>query len=303
MTKLPAIASLWAVCLLSAMSCTSPADSHRREQHPPTAASHDAPNPEAPAIAKNASKWPRIDTAQRLFSGEEMFVEKTSTGHVAWVLSMPGSSSAQALDFFGGRTIPIKPSFYPDGRSKSEFRDANGKLHRITTDEDYRFNGPAPGGTVIVGDILDGDFIDLSSESIWFHSPELNFHCVFGLDVTSRFKEAKSNRVVIWRKIPLYREVPSKACPHGAFQSLIGTALDLRDGTILVTTTTSLVFRLNKHDLSPAGDAPGLRIVDAEKIEALARDAEQQKPQDREQYVYSKLEAIMSSSDNMDAKK
>jgi hypothetical protein len=303
MPKLLPIASFWAVCLLSAMSCTSQADSHRREQHRSTTAPHPAPNPQAPAVAKNASKWPRIDTAQRLFSGEEMFVEKTSTGLVAWVLSMPGNSPAQALDFFSGRTIPIKPSFYPDGRSKSEFRDANGKRHRITTDEDYRFNGPSPGGTVIIGDILDGDFIDLSSESIWFHSPEVNFHCVFGLDVTSRFKEAKSNRVVMWRKIPLYREAPSKTCPGGVFKSLIGTALDLRDGTMLVTTTTSLVFRLNKNDLSPAGDAPGLRVVDAEKIEALERDAEQLKPQDREQYVYSKLEAIMSSSDRKDVMK
>ena len=87
-----------------------------------------------------------------------------------------------------------------------------------------------------------------------------------------------------WTKIPMYLEPPSADCPNGRWASDIRSALDLGDGTLLLT-LGEYVFRLRMSDFSPIGEAPMLRIADAQRIKSAVDRIKTQKIQDPNAYL------------------
>ena len=227
---------------------------------------------------KNMPVWPNNDIAQRDFYGEQMFVENDKGKWRAWVLSLSDNDKGEVLDFFSGKKQQVKLKYSEDGRVAPEFVDSAGRLHILTMDLDLHFDDPRPGGSV--GDVgFSDDELYLGKRSVYC-SPELII--VTGTDLHN------PKQLRRWRKIPLYREPSSISCPNGRWRSLIGTSLDLGDGTFLAT-TEFWVFRLRMSDLSPVGSAPRLHVVDAEIIEAIIKGAQGKTITDHHAYLTTAL--------------
>jgi len=81
---------------------------------------------------------------------------------------------------------------------------------------------------------------------------------------------------IIWSKIPLYHCV---ACTDIAWWASLSTAIDLRDGTMLVS-GGKYVFRLRADDFTPVGKAPALHVLDEADVKRAIADAEARKVDD-----------------------
>jgi hypothetical protein len=224
--------------------------------------------------------WPNNGIAQRDFYGSEMFVEKDEGKWRAWILSDTDKEYDEALDFFSGESYRVTLKYYENGYLSDEFIDQKGREHKVAKDTVHlHFDDPRPGGGV--------GTVSFSGDELYFGkrnsycSPELTI--VMGVDPESPSKKK------LWRKIPLYRDKAAKNCPSGRWMSLIGTSLDLGDGTFLATTEFN-VFRLRMSDLSPVGVAPDLHVVDAEKVEAIIKSAEGKAIEDPNAYLSSQLD-------------
>jgi hypothetical protein len=246
------------------------------------------PGPAAAEVTPTAA-WPTTISAQHRFAGEQMFVETRGGRRTAWVLSAPETPTAQALDFFSGAIVPARPAMDAEGRPLAEFSDAAGRRHAQGDARGYRFKDPRPGGSLPLGD---NGFVVFSAETIRFE--QTSAACLPPLSVVQRKAEMSPTPRVLWRKVMLYRSSPSPGCPRGAWDTIIRSALDLDDGTMLVATSTALVARLHKADLRPVGAAPDLRIVDAAALETLAYRASTQPPSQRETAIYDALDALFT---------
>lgn len=213
---------------------------------------------------KTMPVWPNNGIAQREFVGNQMFVENDRGIWRAWVLSMSDNEKGEALDFFSGKRQRVTLKYYRDGHPAPEFVDARGRRHRWAQEVDLHFDDERPGGGV-GGVGFDGG--DVVGENL--QTPD---------------------KADYWRKAPLFLSPPSREYPKGRWQWQPGffTALDLGDGTFLAT-TEFWVFRLRMSDLSPAGSAPALHIVNAEDLEAVIKDAEGQVITDPATYLESTL--------------
>ncbi len=255
-------------------------------------------DPAPAATSQNTSTqtpvWPANGVAQREFTGEQMFVEEKDGRKIAWVLSATGSDKEEALDFFSGDVIPAKAVYSRDGHPEPEFVGLDGKRHRQMAGTAFRFKDPRPGGAMPIGDPDDAGYIVFSSETLRFTG--MRRGCLPDFVVVSRIRGAGSTPETLWKKVPLYREAPSAACPEGRWNALIHTVMDLDDGTMLVTTTTALTARLQQDDLNPASDTPDLEIVAAETVKSLIAEVAAQPANTRERFAQEALRKIMQST-------
>lgn len=251
-----------------------------------------------PSQTSSTPLWPVTTVAQRAFAGEQIFVEVSNGRKIAWVLSSPEGVSEEALDFFSGDVVRARLVYSPDGHTEPEFIGKDGKRHRPADGIGFRFKDPRPGGAIPVGDPTDNGFVAFSSETLRFK--DIPRGCLPDFIMVSRTRGTGVNPETLWKKVPLYREQPSAKCPQGRWNSLIGTALDLGDGTMLVTTTTRLVARLRLHDLSPAGNAPDLHILSAQAVEALISEVAAQPAETRVQYANDALRKLIQNEVRQD---
>lgn len=253
------------------------------------------PDPASPANVQNSRTqtpvWPVNTVGQRKFTGEQMFVEEKNGRKIAWVLSATGNENEEALDFFSGRVVPVTPKYSRDGHPEPEFIDSDGKRHRPIANAAFRFKDPRPGGSMPIGDPDDAGYIVFSSETLRFTGMRQR-GCLPDFVVISRIRGAGATPETLWKKVPLYREAPSDSCPEGRWNSLIHTAMDLGDGTMLVTTTTSLTARLRQDDLTPVGDTPDLEIIAAETVKSLIAEVGAQPADTRERFAQDALRKI-----------
>jgi hypothetical protein len=206
--------------------------------------------------------WPHIDVAQREFEGSQMFVENDKGVWRAWVLSQSDDERGDVMDFFSGERQQVQLRYYKDGHQKDEFVDARGHVHRNVMA--LGFKDPRPGGGISPNG-WNGPRIQINHSLIRHDSDS---PCLENFYTTRRIPSLENDAETVWRKVLLYREASKAGCAHGTWESLINTALDLGDGTMLVT-AGRFVFRLRMVDMSPVGSAPALRVVDATAIEAL----------------------------------
>lgn len=212
-----------------------------------------------------APVWPSDGIAEReLGDGEEtwpenMFVEHSKGRWTVWVLLSPVRGQARAMDFFSGEVQDItvqKPGEYNDS-----FVDSNGVAHASSDEIAFYFKDPRPGGAI-------GNTVQLNVSSLRF---DRAIPCRPRLHVSQRI--ADDGRTVIWRKVLLFGDPASSTCSGRTWSSLIGTGLELRDGTMLIT-GGKYVFRLREDDLAPVGRAPHLHVVDEADVKRVIDKAE-----------------------------
>jgi hypothetical protein len=192
-------------------------------------------------------------------------------GERSWQVARLG----YALDFFSGETMPVKADLLDNGDQDRSFTDAKGGFH-IGEDKgfDFQWRGGLASG------------VDLAAETLSLKGTD--YQCFTGLGGVSGGGKDNSGHSK-WTKIPIYHINPRPgACPSGSYASGIDSALDLDDGTFLVT-MGCWVFRLRKSDLSPMGSAPGLRVVDATDVQATIDRAKGKNIQDAASYLAKAL--------------
>jgi hypothetical protein len=223
--------------------------------------------------------WPDNGIAQRMLPGAyTMFVEHDSHGQWhAWVMN--GEEDAQALDFFSGEVLHVKAEMDDHGQQARFFTDASGEAHG-TLDKVFEFSpgtGGLPGGVDFAGDLLSLKGAD--------------YHCSASLmSVKGGVGEDDSMaNHPKWMKVPIYHVAArTNGCASGYLRSSIRTAMDLEDGTFLVT-MNCWVFRLRKSDLSPVGAAPAIRIVDQAALQTALDQAKGKNVQDATDYLEKAL--------------
>lgn len=278
------IASLIGLFVGQSMATAEPIPSHptarvaERTQSAPT-----APPPVPPKVA-----WPDNGIAQRRLEGGfnyNMFVENDNGTWRAWVQSDMNDperkswAKAKALDFFSGKEQMVRASV--DDLSFQQtpgFVDSKGKYHGP---EDRRFSFNNRGE--LIG-LHDGEQLR-QGESLSLHGERCSASFIGVRGGLSRGWTFYSS----WTKIPLiYERALGSLCPESQFESGFDSTLDLGDGTFLAT-MGCWVFRLRKADLSPAGEAPALRIVDEAAMKAAIDKAKGQHIEDATAYLVQAL--------------
>jgi hypothetical protein len=230
----------------------------------------------------SAPIWPNNGTAEReLGDGEEtwpesMFVEHINGRWTVWVLMSPGHGGAKALDFFSGNILSVtvgNPGEYNDA-----FVDEQGVLHRRANHPSFDYKDPRPGGGVAG--------ITFSGSAMSFDSP---VGCA-SLYLSAAQRIASDHKTIIWSKVPLYKSnARPESCADGVWDSLVNTALDLRDGTLLIT-AGKYIFRIHREDMSPVGDAPHLRVVDEADVKRAVELSKELGIRDASSYLTQELE-------------
>ena len=248
--------------------------------------------PASPATAQSSPTlepvWPVDAVAQRKFTGEQMFVENIEGRWTAWVISAPATGQAEALDFFTGERMPVLIERVPGPRKAFMFTDGKGRTHRWIAGSSFLIDDPDGnnGGAMYFGD--DNNFLDFRDS---LYADGLQGLCPLELTLVGHRSGAGDTSTQddnAWTKIPMYLEPSSADCPNGRWASDIRSALDLGDGTLLLT-LGEYVFRLRMSDFSPVGEAPMLRIADAQQIKSAVDRINAQKIRDPNAYLSSTL--------------
>jgi hypothetical protein len=92
-----------------------------------------------------------------------------------------------------------------------------------------------------------------------------------------------------WAKVAMHHAPPDGDCPSGEWVSEVRSALDLRDGTFLAA-IGDYIYRLRMADLSPAGQAPSLRIINAARAQAIAKRIVAEQVDDPNEYLKQALD-------------
>jgi hypothetical protein len=286
MSKLMKMASFWALCLLSAMSCTSPADSHRREGQRAATVADAAPATKAQSNRYSPISWPKLSIAQRQFSGEQMFIDRKDGKWSAWVVSVPKGSRAEAMNFFTGEQIEVTferieaiPMTYKitDKRGRSWTWQAGSSF--LTDDRDGNNSGARYFGN-------DRYFIDFQDS---LYTEGLKGRCPLELAIVKGIpKNEHDKRNAYWSKFLMYFDPPSQDCPNGKWESDIRSALNLRDGTMLVT-IGEYVVRLRFSDFSLVGKSTKIRVENTQDIRPVVARMESEGVDDPNDYLARSL--------------
>ena len=224
-------------------------------------------------------KWPNTGVAERELVGgddawpENMFVEHANGKWTVWVLASPAHGQTKALNFFSGEIENVtvqNPGDYADA-----FVDSHGRKHKGTFHPVFNFKGPEPGGAI--------GMVHVNVSSLTFGS---DVACAPYIDVSERLSDDFQSS--IWRKVILYPEPDASNCPTVSWRSLIGTGLELRDGTMLVA-AGRYVFRVSAEDLTPVGHAPNLHVFDESDIKRVIEDARGKDIKDGNAYLAEQL--------------
>lgn len=227
------------------------------------------------------STWPSASTAERIFTDgngsypENMFVEEVDGRLRAWVLLSSKGAQTKALDFFSGTVFDVQRKA-PGGHDYT-FVDKNGVTHKGSESLGF-FYSEAYRNRQVNGLWLDGAVLDVGDVSPCL---PIEFQVIR--------RRNKGGKTPLWSKVPLYStSVPDTQCPDGIWDSEINTTLDLADGTMLIT-AGDYIFRVRQSDMSPVGDAPHLRVIEAGMLERAVRDLDGKQVRDATAFFSEKL--------------
>lgn len=220
--------------------------------------------------------WPDNGIAQReLGDGEDspdsLFVEYVGDKWIAWALIATKDGPTKAINFFTGEIIDVTVKMQL--AYTGSFTDSRGVTHTTARHRGFHYKDPRPGG--VLGDIRFAHRnVDrpenIRSGPIWF-------------DTYQRMSDDDTR--VIWSKVPFYE---SNDFGRRGWDTLFGTALDLNDGTMLVS-AGKYVFRLRQDDLTPVGSAPALHIVDESELLRVLDEAKGRVVEDGDTWLTEKL--------------
>lgn len=228
----------------------------------------------ASGFASDASQarrhpWPSSVHAQRDFATSQLVVD-TAAGRV-WLVSAPTDGVAEAIEFFTGTKVS-DVHVSPDGK-RFTFADPAG--HQYTQVEAYpsqvNLDSPAAnagwqagdkGHDVILGAQL-GTVDAKSTKTLIASIATIHFDghdsCESALYVTrtagTRYQDVEPGFVAKTKVIADYDS--AKKC----WTTMPVRSVDLDDNTFLLV-THDRVFRIASKNLTPAGSAPDIKIVD-----------------------------------------
>lgn len=287
MNRLRISVCLWAGCMLLAGACSSsPAPGAIAASSP---SAEQAPSP--PAMAEEGPEtvpgWPRTDVAERQFSADRMFIEQDGRAWRAWAVSRPDNGRVRAMEFFTGAVIEGRLDVGVTSPRQYVLTDDAGKQHRWLADASFQ---PRPAAGDGNGAMYFGhEEIALDFGDTIFASDSQGL-CPLELHVVARQPgKDRADMSSAWAKVAMHHAPPDGDCPSGEWVSEVRSALDLRDGTFLAAIGDRL-FRLNMADLSAAGQAPTLRIIDAARAQAIARRIVADKTDDPNGYLTDALD-------------
>ncbi len=287
MNRLRISVCLWAGCMLLAGACSSsPAPGAITASSP---SAEQAPSP--PAMAEEGPEtvpgWPRTDVAERRFSADRMFIEREGRAWQAWAVSSPDGGRVRAIGFFTGAVIEGRLDVDDTPSRHYVLTDDAGKPHRWLADASFQPR-PDPGdgnGAMYFGH---GD-IALDFGDTVFASDSQGL-CPLELHVIARQPgKDRADMSSAWAKVAMYHAPPDSDCPSGEWVSEVRSALDLRDGTFLAA-IGDYIYRLRMADLSPAGQAPSLRVIDASAASDIAKRIVAERVDDPNKYLTDALD-------------
>ena len=283
MNRLPMSTCFWTACMLLAGACSSSPG--------PTAATSPPAKQAAAALAgadaKASPRWQRTDIAERRFDTDRMFIEQDGRAWRAWAVSRPDKGRVRAMEFFTGAIIEGRLDVDVTSPQHDVLTDDAGKPHRLLADESFQPR-PDPGdgnGAMYFGH---GDIALDFGDTVFASDP--HGLCPLELHVVARQPgKDRADMSSAWAKVAMYHTPPDGDCPSGEWISEVRSALDLQDGTFLVAIGDRL-FRLNMADLSAAGQAPTLRIIDAARAQAIAKQIVAEQVDDPNGYLTDALD-------------
>lgn len=213
-------------------------------------------------------EWSNYGPAERRFdAGFVMFAEYRDARWHAWIPSYwwswtgPEQPSWQdgdpergyALEFFSGEVVEAVFRRNEIGEAVAAFTGADGIEHVPSA-----FNGrPAMRSSPLLRDGRIGDLVFVDD---WWRTPGPPDDCTSQVPLVQKLDRDGS---AAWRLVLLRHFPATAACPHGTWYSEPRAALDLQDGTFLLSMEDRVV-RLSFADLSPVGTGATLRVVDAD---------------------------------------
>lgn len=200
-----------------------------------------------------------------------MFIESGGAEFRVWILP---AGDGQALEFFSGARVDMASVQRGDDGRVRGFVTADGRAHvadprgRAYDASDANAND----GARYFGS--GGYFIDFFQDTL--RAADADGGCDLELQPVRILHQPDGGRPGSGKardRILMFRESPFAQCPNGRWVSWIRAALDLGDGTILLTMPSNVV-RVRMSDFAPSGSAPEFKVMDAERIKAVVEDIE-----------------------------
>lgn len=236
-------------------------------------------------------QWPKTEVAQRAFCGNKIFAERRNGKNYAWVLpdirDKKKQGNVEIMEFFSNKRVRGRIFEYPEGwyNLEHKFLEKNGAWHRRNISLEYEGNRSYAGIEWVNNRSGNGKRIVFFQDDIPKNF-SVNDFCSPLLHITSTANEQDGK--ILLSKVLMHRLFPYKRCPQGRWVSGVSGGMPLGDGTMLVT-ADQWVFRLNQNDLTPAGHAPALVVLDADEAKAVFNEAGRLKIQDVDEYFSKKF--------------
>lgn len=216
---------------------------------------------------------------------DDIVIEDRGRPWKLWLMAAPAGGATQALEFFSGERVadvqaaPIDAAA-PDGRMAYSFTDRSGRRHvsvrgtasTVDPDRPAAYGGwqdrEGRGHDVVLGGVLfDAKIVtgpDGVAESVntpidvrrWFGGQPICETAAYVARTRAPLRQETAPGFRPLTKI-IADYVPAQRC----WTTRPSHAVNLDDNTLLIVVGRKAV-RLNARDLSPAGRAPGIRIVD-----------------------------------------
>jgi hypothetical protein len=196
-----------------------------------------------------------------------MFIERDGNRLRAWILPSSDSPGGEALEFFSGDRQTIVRVLTGERGEPSGFVAANGRTHLAT-----------PGSrTYDATDPVSNDgaryFVDFAADSIVIADTagacELDLRPIGVLRQRDR---APPQRGAMRERVLMYLDTSRAECRSGRWESSVLSAMDLGDGTVLLTMPAYAV-RVRMSDFAPVGKTSQIRAIDGARVRALLRVA------------------------------
>lgn len=234
-----------------------------------------------------ASQWPKADAAERDVSVEAIYTDSRTAPSKLWLISSPDpSGERRAVEFFTGEQVRTVEAMSvaadnqnPPGIQSYSFTDASGHRYSSVRADITAVDPAHP--EIYAGWEANGHGHDVYLGGYLFEqkgasSPgQVYKSAVVAIDPANYFgNERACDRVAYVARtqgsndlaaaadfVPRTRILADFDKAKGCWNTRPTHAVDLQDNTFLMATATR-VFRMNSFDLTPAGTAPDLKVID-----------------------------------------
>ena len=231
--------------------------------------------------------WPDTKIAQRNFSVEAMFIDTRSRPWKLWIISTEGQGTREVMEFFTGervKNVRVETGATSVQHASADvtsysFTDAKGRRYssigadasRVDTDQPSIYAGwqrKGLGHDVVLGGYLFENHGASDRDGVYTTKavpvdPNTYFHGQRACDPMTYVARTQGSQTQDSdpRFVQRTRIIADYDTAHACWATKPVHALDLHDNTFIIA-TADRVFRINSFDLTPAGAAPELRLID-----------------------------------------